>query len=873
MKKKITHFVIHLSALVLFIAGVIQPLQAQEAVIFDQTVNWEWPISSVYGGNSFYWWHYTAQGVSNLGSMPTDDWTSPYNYENGTFYLRFEVINQPSSDPFWLEMGIWQDDQLRECITGGALLSGGSGSVTEADIGTSSNWWQKNTTYKVDFTRPEDFNRIGLILWKGNKQCIPMAQGWTNAAECPNAATDQAAFFPMTCRITVVAVAQGYGFSGWGTYTGGGASRQPTPTYTVDYSNERTSQTVPSTDEYSYSSNMSSPANGSSVALNLTPGQNVYFRTKAAGELLASFVQTLTVKSRPSAPGFTYNATDGRTNEAISNQYEYSSNSDMSGAVSGSGNYVYFAVGETRYFRKKATSTDFKSNIQSLTGTSGGGGGTGDPSNIGPEFVIINQIVEFPYNTSDNGFYFFPWNSSMPSNWAANYDYVNGQIYTRYEVISEATNEPLEIQFGIWQRIPVGSEDPSDLFENMEPRSSLSGPGDVATNNSSPSTWWAYQGGVDWTEMDQVWHFGINPWQVDPLLQIRSENTEVWANRGKWFPMTIRVTVVAVANGYTFSGWENYLTPETAPDYQIDYTNERTSAAVVSTDEYSLNQTSWTSGSGSNLTLTPGQDVYFRKKSATTLVQHLVVPARPAGPSFTIDYAAEKTTQNVPATVQYASSANFSGAVDGTGAQLAVTPGATLYFRYKPTASAFTSAASTLVAPARPTITSPVTSPTSITPIPVKVTFPAAVTGFESNDLLVANGSVMSISGTYNINITPAASGQVIVNVKANAVSEGNFASAAFSIEYAAPTGLEDTEEGIFRLYPTLSESFIILESKDQPGGNFEIFDASGNRIDNGFIKNTKQEISTVRMSPGIYQLVVIRNNKMETFRFIKVKN
>ncbi len=880
MKKRITHLIVMLSAVIFLMTEATQQSMAQETVVFDQTVDWAWPISDEYGGNSFYWWHYTfnSHTSNNLGAMPTDDWTTPFNYRYGNFYMRIEVISQPSNSSFFVEMGIWQDGTLRECITDGGLVSGGAGSVAEVNMGTYDEWWHKpdgeGVIQYTDFTRPEDFNRIGLILWKGSKECIPMGQGWTNAAMCANSETDQASFFPMNVRITVVAVAQGYTFSGWDTYTGGGAQRQPTPTYTVDYANERTSQTVPSSDEYSYYSNMSSAADGTGVALSLTPGQNVYFRTKASGEILASYVQTLTVKSRPSAPSFGYDATNLRTLTPVSSEYEYSDNSDMSGAVSGNGDYVSFAVGATKYFRKKATSTDFKSNIQALTGTSGGSGGTGDPSNIGPEFVIINEVIDFPYNTSDNGFYFFFYDPSMPSNWLENYDYFNGEIYTRYEIISQATNEPVDLQFGIWQRIPVGSEDINDLYENMEPRRSLNGIGTVAVNNSSPSTWWkTSNGGADFTRMDLVWHFGISPWQPDPLAQIRSENAEVWANRGKWYPMSVKVTIVAVADGYTFSGWDQYLQPETAPEYQIDYTNERTSTAVASTDEYSYNQTSWTSGSASYLTLTPGQDVYFRKKSATTLVQHLVVPARPTGPSYTIDYAAEKTTQNVPATVQYAGNSNFSGATDGAGTQLTVTPGSSLYFRYKPTAGAFTSASSTLVAPARPTITSPVTSPTSITPVPVHVTFPATVTGFESNDLLIANGSVLSISGTYNVNITPAASGQVILNVKANAVNEGNFASAAFSIEYLAPTGLESPEAGMFRLYPTISESYVILESTDNHNGSYDIFDASGSLIDHGLIRNTRQEISTVRFSPGIYQIVVIANNKMETFRFIKVKN
>ena len=83
---------------------------------------------------------------------------------------------------------------------------------------------------------------------------------------------------------------------------------------------------------------------------------------------------------------------------------------------------------------------------------------------------------------------------------------------------------------------------------------------------------------VDYTQMDKVWHFGINPWKVSTGQQIRQENADVWAERYTyWFPMKVKVTVVAVASGYTFSGWSNYVTTKPAtPTYGIDYTNELT---------------------------------------------------------------------------------------------------------------------------------------------------------------------------------------------------------------------------------------------------------------------------------------------------------
>jgi len=83
---------------------------------------------------------------------------------------------------------------------------------------------------------------------------------------------------------------------------GGGCTpaQQATPTYNINYSNETTDKVVPSTDEYSLSSGMSDAVSGNGQNLHLTPGQDVWFRTKASGECwLASNIQHLTVPQRP----------------------------------------------------------------------------------------------------------------------------------------------------------------------------------------------------------------------------------------------------------------------------------------------------------------------------------------------------------------------------------------------------------------------------------------------------------------------------------------------------------------------------------------------------------------------------------------------
>jgi len=674
---------------------------AQEFLLIDKTFTWDENI----GGDGCYGYHFWY----DLGEAPTTNWKTPYDYQNGLFYIRYEIISQPQLpgggyQPFGISFCIWADRGFEvgkwkeSCATQSWFT--GPGSVV-VNTSSPSSWWN-HPNGGVDWTALDKLWRFGNPFWiDGSCQ---LASAFCTCAPESVWNTERGKYLPMDIRLTIVAVAQGYSFSGWDYYLNGGGVvlRQPTPSYGIDYYSERTNKVVPSTDEYSYSSNMSGAVSGNGTALTLTAGQNVYFRKKANGDTLASEIQTLSVPSQPSAPTFTWDNTNQRTSTVVSSDYEYSSSSDMSGAVSGTGTYVSIPAGNTKYFRKKANSGAFKSKIQTLQGVA--------ITDIGPEFVILNETIDYPNASDTNGFYFFYYNSSMPSNWITpTYDYYNGQIYTRYEIISQSTSTAVGLQFGIWQKLPVGT---GTLYESMADIKTLNGPGSVVTANSSPSSYWTYNGGVDYTQMDKVWHFGINPWKVSPSnYQIRQENASVWSERYTyWFPMKVKVTVVAVASGHTFSGWSNYiLTKAPTPTYGIDYTNELTDKVVPSTDEYSVNSnmSGAVSGTGQKITLTPGQNCYFRTKASGSVsasdIQTLTVPARPAAPAFSIDYQAENTNTTVSSDYIYSTQSNMSSPTSGTGVKVTLTPGTNLYLRKKPTAGAFSSEIQTLTVASRPT--------------------------------------------------------------------------------------------------------------------------------------------------------------------------
>ncbi|NJK96590.1 MAG: hypothetical protein HC905_18205 [Bacteroidales bacterium] len=169
-----------------------------------------------------------------------------------------------------------------------------------------------------------------------------------------------------------------------------------------------------------------------------------------------------------------------------------------------------------------------------------------------------------------------------------------------------------------------------------------------------------------------------------------------------FFPMKIKIIVVAVPQGATFSGWDNYLAEPNAP-YTVDYANEKTNETVSSAWEYAGSTLGpWVAGASSKVNLTPGANKYFRKVIDPSYVKTLKVSARPAAPSVSVNFTNETTVSAIPTTMEYSTNSGMTGAIAGTGAVIPVTPGSALYFRNKATVSAFSSEIYSLNVAARP---------------------------------------------------------------------------------------------------------------------------------------------------------------------------
>ncbi len=545
-----------------------------QTVVFDEEIYWEWDIPQDYGGYSFYWWHRPDKGMFNLGDMPSDDWTSPNNYYSGEFRMRFEVISQPSSEPFYIQFGIWQDSDKGsdhpETVCSRQYVS--SGSVFQGSLGSPTTWWQKEPGDPVDFSRPEDFYRIGIVLWNDSPLCIPMGTSW-NADGCPENAYK---YFPMRARVTITA------------YPGSGGPVIYPPNYAVDYYNERTSKVVSTEDQYSYDNfSGGSVYDGDGSYLTLIPGQDVYFRKKAD----YTKKQTLDVPSRPSAPNFGIDFINERTNDVVSEGFEYSYESDMSDAVSGSGSYLDLVPGDMIYIRKKATSSSFRSNIQYLS----------VPQRPPlPEFEIdyLNERTktvigeEFEYTSAPD---------------------MNGAI--------TGNNDYLEVFPGqvLYFRKKASSESFMSEVQSLHVPERPAAPGfkvDFANEEISEGVGSEYIYATDSTMSDAVPGDGSMIHVVPgSQLCIQKKATD------STFQSHVQVIILPDR-------------PET-PSVSIDYFNETTGEVINDDLEYSGNITFVPSetGTGQTILVEPGDLLYFRKLATDTSfsseIFELTAPLRP----------------------------------------------------------------------------------------------------------------------------------------------------------------------------------------------------------------------------------------------------
>lgn len=199
-------------------------------------------------------------------------------------------------------------------------------------------------------------------------------------------------------------------------------------------------------------------------------------------------------------------------------------------------------------------------------------------SGLQAEEFLVYQGFRF-FELSDNGFHYYhrnpdPVAEGWPADWTQPHDFWNGHFEIRVEVFSTPQNEPFTFQPCIWmldaERQNTGE---SQLESCCYCRIEIEDPGVYTIATIPIRDWWHKNNGQNRIDLSRPHDFQnlglvlrddenrfISPYDIAPAN---------WDDRFLYLPIDFHLTVVAVAAGSDFSGWENYPRSER---YDLDGT-------------------------------------------------------------------------------------------------------------------------------------------------------------------------------------------------------------------------------------------------------------------------------------------------------------
>ncbi len=172
---------------------------------------------------------------------------------------------------------------------------------------------------------------------------------------------------------------------------------------------------------------------------------------------------------------------------------------------------------------------------------------TGGSTNT--ELLVFD--VNRPVTTKDRGFpKDDPPLAAANGNWTTPVNYAAGTLYFRAEIRSQPQVQNMRLQFCVWQA----------KFANEECGSLRNVPGasgTVVTWSNTMDSLAIVKNPIDWTTPRQRYGIAIKNEAGLPVSDFSGWN---WNGEDPalWYPLDMRFTVVVVAEGATFSGWENY---------------------------------------------------------------------------------------------------------------------------------------------------------------------------------------------------------------------------------------------------------------------------------------------------------------------------
>lgn len=139
------------------------------------------------------------------------NWTLAPNFAQGTYQFRVEIRSQPIPKEMQVQYCVWQkisgEPEPRESCGDRASLTGNPGAKATWSEAVEDMW---NKYTDVDYAVPRSWHG-GVIRNKDGKP-VSGKLGWDWNGEIPEE------WYPLDWRFTVVVVAKGASFAGWGNY-------------------------------------------------------------------------------------------------------------------------------------------------------------------------------------------------------------------------------------------------------------------------------------------------------------------------------------------------------------------------------------------------------------------------------------------------------------------------------------------------------------------------------------------------------------------------------------------------------------------------------------------------------------------------------
>ncbi len=167
----------------------------------------------------------------------------------------------------------------------------------------------------------------------------------------------------------------------------------------------------------------------------------------------------------------------------------------------------------------------------------------------------------FTTTAGDHGFAYFHASPASGMDWLAPADLYEGQWHIRYEVLDYPSGKPFQLSVCIWADVVREDGKWKTWHETCARRTPISGKG-VFTDVSSPADWWCLKGEpVDFARVGDFEKLGLVVWSADGrnVSDWVPDNESSWDQAKDFLPLTVRLTLVGVTKGSTFSGWDRYL--------------------------------------------------------------------------------------------------------------------------------------------------------------------------------------------------------------------------------------------------------------------------------------------------------------------------